>query len=208
MKRFLIPILILSIILGASAVFILNKKSETTQIVNQDSATQTTETENTPANCSGKPLVESTEGPYYKTGSPRRQKITEEGTAGIHLILKGYVFDTNCKPVANAWLDFWQADGQGNYDNTGYNLRGYQYTDKNGFFRLETVVPGQYPGRTEHIHFKVRKSEGSPVITSQLFFPESMTNTNDSIFDKSLVVDFGTDPDGSKYAGFNIIISN
>lgn len=156
----------------------------------------------------GKPLVTLTEGPYYKTGSPQRQTITAPGTAGKHLILKGFVLDAACNPVKNAWLDFWQADGNGNYDNEGYNLRGHQYTNEDGFFRLETVVPGEYPGRTPHIHFKVRQTEDSPTLTSQLFIPGNETNSADAIYDESLVVKYGTDSDGSKNAGFTIVLPN
>jgi protocatechuate 3,4-dioxygenase beta subunit len=154
----------------------------------------------------GKPLVSLTEGPYYKPGSPERQKIADPETVGTHLILKGYVYDIDCKPIKNVWLDFWQADGKGSYDNDGYNLRGHQYTNEEGFFRIETVVPEEYPGRTPHIHFKVKRSENSPTVTSQLFFPDSAMNSTDAIFDESLVVAFGTDPDGSKYASFNIVL--
>jgi hypothetical protein len=59
-------------------------------------------------------------------------------------------------PAANALLDFWQANPNGAYDNTGYTLRGHQYTDANGYYTLTTIVPGIYPGRTEHIHVKVQ----------------------------------------------------
>ncbi|MBI2029817.1 hypothetical protein HYT02_05350 [Candidatus Gottesmanbacteria bacterium] len=202
MRKVLIPIIIVVLL---ASIFILSKNSKQQEKISQESNSQAA-SQNTPENCSGKALIELTEGPYYKTGSPEREKIAESNTPGEHLILKGYVFDTDCKSIANAWLDFWQADGEGNYDNLGYNLRGHQYTDENGFFRIETIVPGQYPGRTEHIHFKVRKSENSSVITSQLFFPDSDTNSTDTIFDDSLIVEFGTDPDGSKFASYNIIV--
>lgn len=203
--RFLIPI-VLIVLLAAAGVFVISRNSNSLPEVSLNSNPQTSQTNGSPENCSGKPLVELTEGPYYKSGTPERQNIAEPNTPGEHLILKGYVLDTDCNPVAGAWLDFWQADGEGNYDNTGFNLRGHQYTDENGFFRVETVVPTRYTGRTEHIHFKVRKSENSPIITSQLFFPESETNSSDSIFDESLVINFGTDPDGSKFASYNIIV--
>lgn len=205
MKKILI--LGVALIVLTAGVFIYTKNSNSIQPITQNNNKEVLQesSENVSKTCSGKPLVELTEGPYYKAGSPERRDITEEGTPGIHLILKGYVMDADCKPVANAWLDFWQADGEGNYDNNGFNLRGHQYTDENGLYTLKTVVPTRYTGRTEHIHFKVRKTENSSAITSQLFFPDSTTNSEDSIFDESLVVNFGTDSDGSKYATYNII---
>jgi protocatechuate 3,4-dioxygenase beta subunit len=96
--------------------------------------------------------------------------------------------------MANARLDFWQADGNGNYDNSGYTLRGYLMTETNGTFQLETVIPGLYPGRTEHIHFKV--TAGGQTWTSQLFFPDSSGNARDSIYSERMLVklDKSTNP--------------
>jgi protocatechuate 3,4-dioxygenase beta subunit len=49
------------------------------------------------------------------------------------------------------------------------------------------VVPGEYSGRTEHIHVKVA-AQGRPVLTTQLFFPGVARNSSDSIFDPALLV--------------------
>ncbi len=138
---------------------------------------------------------ELTEGPYYKTGSPEQADLYQDGMTGTKLIVTGYVYDTNCQPVANAWLDFWQADANGNYDNSGYTLRGHQFTDENGHFQLTTVVPGLYPGRTEHIHFKVQAPNGE-IITSQLFFPGVSQNDSDGIYNANLLLSIQEASDG------------
>jgi len=148
--------------------------------------------------------LELTEGPYYTPGSPEQANLYQDGMPGTKLIVTGYVYDTNCQPVANAWLDFWQADATGEYDNSGYTLRGHQYTDANGFFTLTTVVPGIYPGRTEHIHFKVQAPNGK-VITSQLFFPGVAQNESDGIFDESLLLPIQETSDGLQ-AQFNFVV--
>ena len=100
--------------------------------------------------------LESDEGPYYKSGSPGKTRLFEDGIPGDKLTLSGHVRDVNGNPVSHAWVDFWQADGRGEYDNAGYLLRGHQYTDNAGKYSLETVVPGGYFSRTPHIHVKVR----------------------------------------------------
>ena len=113
-----------------------------------------------------------TEGPYYKPDTPQRNSLFEEGMSGTRLLLVGYVLDQNCQPLPNAWLDFWQADANGEYDNAGYRLRGHQFTDAQGRYYLETILPGLYSSRPiEHIHVKVRP-EGGQEITSQLYFPQ------------------------------------
>jgi len=113
-----------------------------------------------------------TEGPYYTPNSPEKNSLLEEGMTGTRLILVGYVLDQNCNPLPNAWLDFWQADANGDYDNAGYRLRGHQFTDAQGRFYLETIMPGLYSSRPiEHIHVKVQP-EGGAEVTSQLYFPQ------------------------------------
>ncbi len=112
------------------------------------------------------------EGPYYIPDTPERNILFEEGMEGTKLILVGYVLDQDCNPLPNTWLDFWQADARGEYDNAGYRLRGHQFTDEQGRYSLETVLPGLYLSRPiEHIHVKVRP-EGGEEITSQLYFPD------------------------------------
>src|SRR6267378_4202475 len=135
-------------------------------------------------------LVELTEGPYYKANPPQNATLRAAGVAGTPLTLTGYVVSTSCRPIANAKLDFWQADGNGNYDNSGYTLRGWQLTDASGAYRLETVIPGLYPGRTEHIHFKV--TVNGQTYTSQLFFPGVSQNASDSIYSSRMLVTLNT----------------
>jgi protocatechuate 3,4-dioxygenase beta subunit len=113
--------------------------------------------------------------------------LIESGMTGTRLLLSGRVLTLACAPVAGATLDFWQADAGGTYDNSGYRLRGNQLTDAAGRYHLETIVPGEYPGRTEHIHVKVRVP-GKAVLTTQLYFPGVARNQQDSIFDTHLLV--------------------
>ena len=70
-------------------------------------------------------------------------------------------------------------------------LRGIQFTDGEGKVTFETVFPGFYMGRTNHIHFKVRKdgqmvsrdnakggqtyAKGHTSHVGQVFFPETFT---------------------------------
>ena len=131
---------------------------------------------------------EQTEGPFFSPNSPERTSLVDPGMAGTPLTVSGRVLSTECAPVAGALLDFWQADDAGEYDNEGFTLRGHQFSGDDGTFRLETIVPGLYPGRTRHIHVKVQAANG-PVLTTQLYFPDEPRNTTDGIFDAALVMD-------------------
>jgi protocatechuate 3,4-dioxygenase beta subunit len=140
----------------------------------------------TPA-CDDGDTPEQTEGPYYTPRSPRRRSLLGAGIGGTTLVLTGRVLRTSCRPVRGALLDFWQCDAQGVYDNDGYRLRGHQLTDARGRWRLTTVVPGLYPGRTRHIHVKARRP-GGDVLTTQLYFPGERGNRTDGIFVPELLV--------------------
>jgi len=128
-----------------------------------------------------------TEGPFFKTSSPERVELLEAGMAGQKIELVGFVLTRGCRPLAGALLDFWQADDKGRYDNSGFRLRGHQFTDAEGRFRLRTIVPGAYVGRTRHIHVKVQP-RGGRVLTTQLYFPGEEKNRSDGLFRPELLV--------------------
>jgi protocatechuate 3,4-dioxygenase beta subunit len=126
-----------------------------------------------------------TEGPFFKPQSPERIALAE-GKART-LLVSGRVLGPDCKPVAHALLDFWHADEKGQYDNRGFRYRGHQFTDAEGRYRLETIVPAEYPGRARHIHVKVQRP-GGRILTTQLYFPNNPGNQYDDIFRPELVL--------------------
>lgn len=161
----------------------------------------------TPAlNCASpaEPTPAMTEGPYYSADTPERTSLLEPGMPGTRLVITGYVLTVDCQPIPGAWLDFWQADAEGAYDNAGFRLRGHQSSDERGRYTLETVLPGEYPGRTQHIHVKVQ-APGGAVLTSQLFFPGASGNTSDRIFSPQLLVEMQETESGIQ-ASFNFIL--
>ena len=122
-----------------------------------------------------------TEGPFFKTDSPLRTSLIEGGSPTQRLLLTGTVLTPDCKPVPNALLDFWHSDEEGAYDNRGFRYRGHQHADAQGRYRLETIVPAQYPGRTRHIHVKVQPP-GGRVLTTQVYFPGDPGNKRDGLY--------------------------
>jgi len=145
-----------------------------------------------------------TAGPFFKPSSPMRASLIEPGIGGTKIIVEGTVLSVDCKPITRVILDFWQADAQGEYDNTGFRLRGHQLTDDAGRYRLESVVPGIYPGRTRHFHVNVQ-APGQPLLTTQLYFPGEPRNEEDSIFSSKLLMDV-RDGGSGKDATFNFVV--
>ncbi len=151
------------------------------------------------------PTPPQTEGPFYTPSTPERTSFLEPDILGTKLIVTGYVLSTDCQPVARALLDFWHCDDTGVYDNVGYRLRGHQFTDEQGQYFLETIMPGLYTGRTRHIHVKVQ-ALNQPVLTTQLYFPNEPSNASDGIFQPELLMGVQDAADG-KAATFNFVLN-
>jgi protocatechuate 3,4-dioxygenase beta subunit len=143
------------------------------------------------------PTPEQTEGPFFTPDSPERKSLLEPGLDGTPLVLTGVVLATDCTPISGALVDFWHADAGGEYDNEGYRLRGHQFASTQGRFRLETIQPGLYTGRTRHIHVKAQAPDG-PILTTQLYFPGEPGNASDGIFDPALVMSM-TEPGTARF---------
>ena len=122
-----------------------------------------------------------TEGPFYTPNTPKRISLVEPGSKAPRLVVLGTVLSADCKPVPNALLDFWHSDERGEYDNRGFRYRGHQFADGQGRYRLETIVPAEYPGRTRHIHVKVQ-APGGRILTTQLYFPGDAGNRRDGLY--------------------------
>ena len=134
------------------------------------------------------------EGPYYLADEVLRSDI-REGRGGELLRLVLSVVDaTTCEPIEGAKVEIWQADRQGNYSGFGataddrHFLRGAQRSDDAGKVRFTTTYPGWYPGRTAHIHVKVRAG-GDVVHTGQLYFPQRV---NDRVYAQARYQHLGT----------------
>lgn len=105
---------------------------------------------------------EQDEGPFYIDLARVRRDIVED-RPGVPLALALTVVDSNsCEPIRDAAVDIWHCDALGLYsgepteESAGTTfLRGIQLTDTDGRAEFATVYPGQYPGRTTHIHLKV-----------------------------------------------------
>lgn len=145
---------------------------------------------------------QQTEGPYFVDERLNRSDIRSDPTSGLEKegVLLRLTFKVNkinpdaCFPLEGAIVDIWHCDAQGVYsDSTDPSfstvgqkfLRGYQITDGSGIAEFITIYPGWYPGRTVHIHLKIRTSEGSQPsyeFTSQLYFEDTVS---DQVFNQA-----------------------
>jgi protocatechuate 3,4-dioxygenase beta subunit len=139
---------------------------------------------------------QQTEGPYFVDEKLNRSDIRSDPSdssvkQGVPLRLAFQVSridGSSCAPLQGAIVDIWHCDAMGVYSDAtdrSFNtvgkkfLRGYQVTDANGTVEFLTIYPGWYPGRTVHIHFKIRTnsaSQQSYEFTSQLYFDDTLTD--------------------------------
>ncbi len=137
-----------------------------------------------------------TEGPYFvdemlDRSDLRRDPANGSVHAGLPLELAIVVtkwVTGACAPLPDAQVDLWHCDHRGVYsgvrdpafDTMGQKfLRGYQRTDAAGRATFTTVYPGWYPGRTVHIHFKIRSPAARKPgfeFTSQFYFDDVLTD--------------------------------
>jgi protocatechuate 3,4-dioxygenase beta subunit len=144
--------------------------------------------------CVARPAM--TEGPYFVDVMLDRSDIRSDPDTGVvkagaPLLLTFRIAEIGnnaCTPLPGALVDVWHCDAQGVYSGvtdrsfttTGEKwLRGYQVTGEQGTATFTTIYPGWYPGRTIHIHFKVRTAPGASQgreFTSQLFFDDALSD--------------------------------
>ena len=174
--------------------------------------------------------VESTvQGPFYWEGAPElpRGSNLAEGVKGEPAFYSGRVLSTDGTPLANALLDIWSGDGEGNYDmqipgETGMKARGRIRTDVEGRYWFRSIRPtfypvptdgpvgqmlrrmGRHPYRPGHIHLMV-SAPGHLPVTTHLFVAGSRYLDSDAVFGmkESLVAQFerhaaGPAPDGER----------
>jgi protocatechuate 3,4-dioxygenase, beta subunit len=138
-----------------------------------------------------------TEGPFYPDRLPLDTDndlivINNAVTPAVGVIthFTGRVLDANGSPVKDAVVEIWQVDGKGAYIHSrslnrearDANFQGFGrfLTGVSGEYRFRTVKPVPYPGRTPHIHVKVRKGE-KELLTTQCYVKGDPGNARDGL---------------------------
>jgi len=158
-----------------------------------------------PCKADEQPTPAAPEGTDFRAGSPERSSLMGAGVTGTPLVVTGTVSGLTCGPIKHALLDFWQADGAGAFDKTGFRLRGHQFSDASGRYRLETIMPGPHESRAPRLHVKVQP-QGKAAFTTQLFFPDDPRAKSDPQFKPELVMKVTGGPAG-RSAVFDIVLN-
>jgi protocatechuate 3,4-dioxygenase, beta subunit len=171
-----------------------------------------------------------TEGPYYPT-RPQDDSDSDllvNGSLSTNIAtaqrvrLVGTVADNHGKPLEGGMVEIWQCDAQGRYhhprdgDRADPAFQGFgrSFIDAQGAYRFLTMRPGQYPGRTPHIHVKVKLGKRT-LLTTQLYVAGESSNATDGVWralpsdaDRDAVtVPFVAQRDGWQQARFDIVLA-
>jgi protocatechuate 3,4-dioxygenase, beta subunit len=139
-----------------------------------------------------------TEGPFYPNHLPLDTDndllvINETTTPAIGEVtyVSGRILDAKGDPIRNALVEIWQCDANGAYLHTGttnaekrdksFQGFGRFLTGSSGEYLFRTIKPVPYPGRTPHIHYKVKRA-GKELLTTQCYIKGHPGNEKDGIW--------------------------
>ena len=129
-------------------------------------------------------------GPYYFQNAPFRSIVAHENEPGQRLFISGKIKQNNCEDfISGALIEIWQANDAGCYgiveecetgnpENDYFNLRGKFFSNSDGDYSFESILPGYYGSRPRHIHIKITTPDGIELV-SQLYFGNDPYCEND-----------------------------
>lgn len=160
-----------------------------------------------------------TEGPFYPDKLPLDTDndllvINDAIDPAIGQIthLTGRVLSQAGEPVRGATVEIWQCDSKGIYHHSrdrdqnkrdnNFQSFGRFITASKGDYYFRTIKPVPYPGRTPHIHVKVKRG-GKHLLTTQMYVKGHELNERDGIWRSvrdakerdNITVDFKPIPD-------------
>ena len=125
-----------------------------------------------------------TDGPFYPVAfdrNPTPSLIVGPLLAQARpLRLQGRIVDRSNRPIEGARVEIWQCDAAQHYRHPadaggaldkGFAGFGWQQGGADGRYAFDTIEPVAYPGRTPHIHVKVKR-DGRALLSSQVFMPD------------------------------------
>ena len=138
------------------------------------------------------------EGPFYPDKLPLDTDndlliINDAITPAIGEVthLGGRLLDSKGNPIRNALIEIWQVDTKGVYlrDRPAHpgkydaNFQGFGrfVTGSSGEYLFRTIKPVPYPGRSPHVHFKI-KLKGKDALTTQCYIKGHSGNERDGIW--------------------------
>ncbi len=143
-----------------------------------------------------------TKGPFYPVPEIEKQQyfdfdLTRKNedspvALGEVISITGSVISHSERPIGGSIVEVWQACETGKYNHPqdkndramdpNFQYWGRVETGEDAKFRFKTILPGKYPGRTPHIHFRVLAKNRPELITQLYFAHHEELNRKDNIY--------------------------
>jgi protocatechuate 3,4-dioxygenase, beta subunit len=143
-----------------------------------------------------------TKGPFYPIPDIEKQEFFDVDLTrkdanspvadGEIVAIAGTVITLHDKPISNAIVEVWQACETGRYNHPqdkndrpidpNFQYWGRMATGEKGEFRFKTILPGKYPGRTPHIHFRIVAKDRPELVTQLYFAMNEELNRKDGVY--------------------------
>ncbi len=120
-------------------------------------------------------------GPFYVKDAPSQSDLCSAVGDNERLTISGRILGTpDCRSLGGALIEIWQANAKGEYSQVSRNqkddpnclLRAALKAGADGRYTFRTVLPGEYPGRPRHIHYRVSMNGYRTLVTQLYFNPE------------------------------------
>lgn len=137
------------------------------------------------------PIPEIEKQPFFDFDLTRKDNNSPVADGEI-IAIGGKVVSHSERPLSKTIVEVWQACKTGRYNHPkdsndrpmdpNFQYWGRLITGDDGAFRFKTIIPGKYPGRTPHIHFRI-VSPDHPELITQLYFGQfEEWNRKDGIY--------------------------
>ncbi len=144
-----------------------------------------------------RPSVYCTIGPFFPAAfSEGTSDLTQNNgqtARGQHIVLAGRVLELDGAPTLNTILEIWQADSGGVFRHSldprcpqadpGFFGWGRARTDKDGWYRFRTVLPGAYENRVPHVNVMVLAIGLTRRLVTTAFFSDRPEAASDPVLD-------------------------
>ena len=172
-------------------------------------------------------------GPFFMEDAPQYQlgDDVSNGATGEPCVVKGTIKGLDGKPVANALINVWQADADGNYDVQYAELahpqaRGILHSDAEGRFHFKTILAEAYPipvdgpvgtmlnatknhpWRPAHLHFMI-EAPGYERLITHVFRDHDQYLDSDVVFGvrSTLIADWIKHADGTYSLDYDFVLN-
>ncbi len=172
-------------------------------------------------------------GPFFLEDAPQ-YKLGDDvanGAVGKPCVVRGTIKGLDGKPVANALINVWQADADGNYDVQYAALahpqaRGILHADAQGGYHFKTILAEAYPIPTDgpvggmlratrnhawrpaHLHFMI-EAPGYERLITHVFRDHDQYLDSDVVFGvrSTLIADWVEGPDGVYSLDYDFVLN-